>query len=270
MIWLILSITASVIIGNLLKHLSNKKAEIYHVFLGNYILASVFSLSINKFNLPQYSHTDFGLSLLAGFLLIICFILYRKNIHVNGLSVSVGFMRSALIIPIILSLLLFSEELTILVVMGIVLILFSFAALSNKKEVHNIMLLFMLFAFSGLIDFTFKVFSKIGTINEGSFLFYSFLAAALINIVFIRVKKLKFSLNSFLWGIVLGFPNQLTALFFIRSLDTIPSGVAYPMRGGSVVLLSVLTDIVLWKSKIKRKSLLIYAVLLCGVILINL
>ena len=270
MIWLILSIIASVIIGNLLKFLSHRKTEIYHVFLGNYLFAAVFSLGINKFHAPQYSHSDFGLSLITGFLLIMCFIIYRKNIHVNGLSVSVGFMRSALIVPIILSLLLFSEKLTIPVTMGIILILFSFGALSNKKEVHSIGLLFLLFAFSGSIDFAFKIFSRAGTINEGSFLFFSFLTAFAINIAFIRYRKLEFSLSSMLWGILLGFPNQLTLLFFIKSLNSVPSGVAYPMRGGSIVLFSVLTDILLWRSKFKKRSLLIYAVLLCGVVLINL
>ncbi len=269
MIWLILSIVASVIIGNLLKFYSGKKIEIYNVFLGNYLLASVFSLGINKFQIPQYNHSDFALSIFTGFLLIICFIIYRKNIHVNGLSVSVGFMRSALIVPIILSLLIFSETLTIPITIGIGLILFSFAALSNKKEVHNIIYLFLLFFFSGLTDFTFKIFSRTGTINESSFLFYSFFTAFIINIIFIRYRKLKFSFKSLLWGILLGFPNQLTAMFFIKSLDTVSTGVAYPMLGGSVVLLSVITDIIVWRTKIKRKSLLIYAFLLSGVILIN-
>ena len=100
MISLVLSILCSVAIANLLTWFNrSSRNDIYYIFAGNYLVASLFSWSTNHIPLHQAGIQEYGLGIVAGLFFLINFLIYQKNIIRNGQSISVGMMRISLIIP---------------------------------------------------------------------------------------------------------------------------------------------------------------------------
>ena len=107
MFYLFLSIFCSVLIANLLM-VTGKKAKLnmLPVFLGNYFVASLFSFISLPRSVALPSGFDLGFGVLTGLLFLTNFWVYQRSIVFNGLSLSVGVMRIAMIVPVVLALVL--------------------------------------------------------------------------------------------------------------------------------------------------------------------
>lgn len=271
MTFLFLSIVCSVLIANLLKLYSrDEKAPILIIFSGNYLFASIISQLLNRDPLSISRPFDIAAGAMMGMLLLVSFLVYEKNIQKNGLSLSVSVMRSSLLIPIVFAILVLGERVSAFNYAGIGIILFTFFLMSGNQPPGNLIWILLLFGVAGVTDSFFKIYDVYGSNSEALFLFFSFSAAFIFNIILILRAKCRFQLRYFLYGIVLGIPNQLTAFFFMKSLKTIPAAVAYPMFSSSIVLMSIATDIIIWRSKFTRKQAGIFILMIFGVILLNL
>jgi multidrug transporter EmrE-like cation transporter len=96
-----------------------------------------------------------------------------------------------------------------------------------------------------------------------------FTSATLIALTISLIQKKMIVSKYLLWGVLLGIPNQLTALFFMKSIEQIPAVVAYPTLAASVLVGSVASDALIWKSRFTRKEVMLLTLILIGVILIN-
>ncbi len=271
MSYLILSILCSAIIANYLKFISQRGGLSFPtVFLGNYFVAAIVSYSINKTPLHQADQFDLVMGALAGVLLIGCFLIYRKSIDVSGLAISVSAMRASLMIPVMLSLVWFGEKLMAWNYLGIVLVLYAFWMLGRKRKVHGLYWILALFISAGVMDSFFKIYKVFGAHSESFFLVIGFSCAFVATLILIAIRRESISIRSFLWGLLLGVPNQLTAFFFMKSLGSIPATIAYPTRAASIVLLCVASDIVFWRLRINARQAIGYAIIVIGIVLLNL
>ncbi len=271
MAYLILSILCSAIIANYLKFLSHRKNICFlTIFLANYVVAAILSFILDKTPIVQTDRFDLVIGAVAGVLLITCFLIYRKSIDVSGLALSVSAMRASLMVPVLMSLMWFGEKLPIWNYSGIVLVLVAFWVLGQKRQVHGLGWIVALFVSAGVMDSFFKFYKVFGAHSASHFLVIGFSCAFLATLFIILVMKKPIPLRSFLWGLLLGVPNQLTAYFFMKSLDAIPATFAYPMRAASVVLLCVGSDILFWKLRINVRQAIGYGIILLGIVLLNL
>ena len=267
--FLIFSILCSVIVANLLKLFSiDKSISTLYLFLGNYLVASIMGF-IFSFNTGySLNLSDIILSIISGLFFLLGFIFFMKNISVNGLSISVSTFRISLIIPVIGSLLLFKEFLSIVNYLGIILILISFLLLGDAKKQYKIGLLVLLFFIAGFSDFFPRIFKQYGHHNPDSlFLFLNFLFAFFFNIIFIAAKKAKFSFSSLIFGFFLGVPNFLTTLFLMKAFNNVPATLAYPILSSGTVILTMSSDYLFWKKRFTKKEYFIYSLILAGIIL---
>lgn len=271
MINLLFAIFCSVLIGNLLVIFTrNRDNDLRYIFLGNYIVAALFSLVTA---LPQgisFSRFDFWFGALTGFLFLSNFIIYQKNIVVNGLSLSVGTMRVAVIIPTLMAVVLFADKLSLLNMVGIFIILAAFVSVTDTKSLRNLFWLIFLFFISGFTESTLKIYSELGNSNQNPFLIVIFTSAGVFTLIWIAVEQRKFHLQSLIRGFALGIPNQLSSLFFLLGLKTVPATVAYPFYASGIVLLSIMSDILIWKRLFTVKQRLALAMLFSGVLLVSL
>ncbi len=268
--YLILSVACSVLIANLLKLFTrDKNAPILIIFAGNYLFASIISRFLVDGGLSATKPFDIVTGAFTGLLLLVCFLMYEKNIQKNGMSLSVSVMRSSLLIPILFALFMFGETVNMFNYSGIGLILLTFFLMSGNQSPANLVLILALFTIAGLTDSFFKIYNVYGSNSEALFLFYSFSAAFLLNVALIIREKIPFQLKYFIYGIILGIPNQLTAYFFMKSLKVIPAALAYPMLSANIVLFSLISDKLVWKSKFSKKQSAIFSMMLIGVILLN-
>gem|GEM_PF-7108368 len=82
---------------------------------------------------------DLGLGIVAGALFLSNFWVFQRSISYNGLSMSVGVMCIAVIVPVLLSVGLFQEVLSVSNLLGIGLGLLAFGLKTRLKELHNLL-----------------------------------------------------------------------------------------------------------------------------------
>ena len=271
MIYLILSILCSALIGNLLILFGkDKKSDILTIFAGNYFLASIFS--ILQHPKPFVINSSFAIILgtTSGFLFLINFLIYKRNITLNGLSLSVGIMRVSLLIPTLLSILVFNDSINQMNYFGMIIVVIAFFFMTETKSFHNIFWLLILFAITGVTDSMMKIFTELGGGQTEQFVFSIFTSALIFNIIILVIRKQKITPKYFLWGMLLGVPNQLTTKFFLISLKHIPAAIAYPLMAASVVLICFIADQLLWKKRytIRQRWALLF--IFIGIVFLNL
>lgn len=269
--FILLSILCSVIIGNTLLLFSRgKRVDIILIFLGNYFLASIFSVAQIKPGSFTIGIFEIVFGLFTGFCFLYNFIVYQKNISLNGLSLSVGVMRGAVVIPTFMSVLIFADRISAYNFIGVFIILFAFWFITEKNTIRKFLWLTVLFIVSGMTDSTLKVYAELGRPDQAPFVFILFFSAFLCTLFWVWKTKRKFSLRCLGFGLLLGIPNQLSTRFFLWGLETVPAPVAYPLTASSVVLLSIISDLLFWRKVFTPKQRIALVLLISGIVLINL
>ncbi len=270
MIYLLFSMLCSVVIANLLTWFNrDQRNDIYYIFAGNYLIASLFSWSTNHIPLASAGKLEYGLGILAGVFFLANFLIYHKNIVTNGQSLSVGIMRVSLIIPTMLSIFIFAETLFFIKYLAIAIIIFAFIRLSFSGHIRKIHLAVLLFFITGFSDSFMKIYDEFGLSEPTLYIAILFSSALCFTILIIIFKKRSFNLRSILLGFLLGIPNQLTTKLFMKSLTSVPASIAYPLMASGVVLFALVTDAGIWKQKFDRKAILAYTLLLVGIVILN-
>lgn len=265
-----LSIVCSALIGNLLiLFRRDPRRDILLIFLGNYFLATIFSLATNKHSLSSIGSAELILGGLGGIFFLVNFLIYQKNISQNGLSLSAGMMRVSLIIPTFLSLVMFNEKIDSAAYLGIVAVLAAFIFLTNARSYQNVLWLVVLFVITGVTDSLLKLYDETGSQQPGLFMVILFAAAFAVNLFLVLQKQRSFSLRYFLYGMILGIPNQMTTRFFLGSLESVPAAVAYPLFAAGVVALCFLTDTFVWQKTYRIRERWGLVLLIIGIILLN-
>jgi drug/metabolite transporter (DMT)-like permease len=252
-----------------LYHVKDNSAPIVVIFLGNYLCAALISLSLSVPVSGDLSFVEIVSGVVFGVLFIISFLTYQRNIRTNGVSLSVAIMRMSLLIPIIVSIAIFKDKLGLINIIGVMIVFSIFLLMGKLKGRANILWLFYLFLTVGCAETGMKVFKEIGKHSDNVFLLLVFTSATLIALTISLIQKKMIVSKYLLWGVLLGIPNQLTALFFMKSIEQIPAVVAYPTLAASVLVGSVASDALIWKSRFTRKEVMLLTLILIGVILIN-
>lgn len=270
MTYLILSVLCSVLIANFLMVADRRGViSMLPIFLGNYFVAALLSYRSLPSNMGFPPMFDICFGILTGALFLTNFWVYQKSIVHNGLSLSVGVMRIAMIIPILLAVVMFRESISPTNILGIVIGVAAFSLKANPKELHKLLWIAGLFLISGLTDASLKVYKELGSGNEALFVFIVFISAFVFTLALIVGSKLSFGYKSVLFGCLLGIPNRLSTVFFLKGLDSIPASIAYPTVAISIVLLSIISDIVVWNKRINQRDILLWAMLVLSLLLLN-
>ena len=168
-LFLKLSAVFSLSVAQVLKLVEVRSLRVLNVLVINYLVAviiSVFSTDWNGFEeqtglIPILIH-----SAILGFLFIANFMIYSKSIDKNGMGISIAAMRMSLVFPILLSLMVYNEDVTTGLILGIILSFISLLLLvpSLKKD-RRVQLKFavlpvLLFFISGITDSGLKVFER--------------------------------------------------------------------------------------------------------------
>jgi multidrug transporter EmrE-like cation transporter len=270
MIYLALSVLCSVLIANFLMLVGRKGAlSMLPIFLGNYFVASLSGAFSMRTAPVVASGFDLGIGLLTGAFFLLNFWVYQKCIVANGLSLSVGAMRIAMILPIVISLLFFEEQLSTYNLLGIILGIAAFSLRADPRALRNFLWIIALFAISGLSDASMKIFKELGSGNEAFFVYLIFSSAFVYTLIAILVSRLRFEPRYIFYGFALGIPNRYSTVFFLNALDSIPAAIAYPLLAVSIVIMSIISDILFWKKRPGTKDYILWLLLILSLILLN-
>jgi len=223
----------------------------------------------------QTSSVVWGLSLgiVSGLFFFLSFIFYQKSVRESGASLSGAFGKLGILIPMLLSLLVWKEYPKTLQWVGIGLAVFSIVLVNNpvgSGRRNFKAALILLFITGGLAEFMNKLFQNYTVSGyKNVFLFSVFASAFAISAVFLKRSGKSFHKGEVLVGLIVGLPNLFSSFFLIMALEEMKGSVVFPVySAGSVVMIS-LGSLLFFGEKLKKLEMISLGMVLVSLIIIN-
>ncbi|MCE2611905.1 DMT family transporter [Flavobacteriaceae bacterium D16] len=271
MLDLLLSILCSSFIFVVFKLYDVHRVQTLYAIIINYFIACLvgFLLYKGEVNLVEIpSRTWFPLTLALGVLFIIIFNLMARTSQIMGVSVASVATKMSLVVPVILGIVLYKEELGWIKILGIGLALGAVFFTSMKDKTpktlkgSNLWLPVLVFLGSGIIDSSIKYLQEYH-VDETEFSLLSatiFATAAISGVIFLLFKQgivfFKINIRNILGGIALGVPNFFSIFFLLRALQNnfLNSASIFTLNNVAIVMLTTLLGIGLFKEKLSPKN----------------
>ena len=270
MLDLALSVLCSSLIFVIFKFFDVYKIQTFYAIITNYVVACSVGLLFYQGEAKIFSVSEspwFLGTFALGLLFIIVFNLMAATSQRLGVSVASVATKMSLVLPVLFGVFYYEEVLGPLKIIGILLALLAvyFASVKPRTKVFKIgslLLPFLVFTGSGLIDLSLGFFQKefISDIELPLFSATIFASAAAIGIAYILIntvrKPLKLNFKNVLAGITLGIPNYFSIYFLLRALqnDTLSSASIFTVNNVAIVMFSTLLGILLFKEKLSVKN----------------
>ena len=268
MIYLLLSILSSSVIFITFKVTERFKTNLIKLITVNYLVAAILGFSFNRHPisiLNVFTSEWLPYALLIGFSFILMFFLIGYSTRISGVAVTSIAGKLSMVIPILFSILYFSEKSTILKISGLILatiavFLTSYRPIDKAKNIKLIVIPIAIFLGSGITDSIVKYAQTYHVPNSLSLLFPAvvFLTALLLGLVFILVKPKSFSnsitISELIGGTILGIANFGSLYFFILALNNskLDSSIVFGLNNICIVLFSIFIGLAFFKEKFSR------------------
>ena len=278
MLPLLLTILCSTSIALILKHSDTKQGNPIVLLAGNYLTASIIGLILMLLKETSYSTGTLLFGAFLGLLFLVSFFAFAKAVASAGTALATISSRLSVIIPIVFSIIIYSEQPSALKLVGFLLtgvtfVFFYFSILKQNNSSSNkrnyLLLLFVLIAI-GINDFSMKVFKSLKPESEESFFVFTiFLFAFIYSALFIFIKKIKIDKRTFLTGIGLGVPNVFSTIFLLGALTYFPAILVYPTINIGIIILTALGAYAFWKEKLDKAGIAALTTGITAIILLS-
>lgn len=271
MIFLLASIIISTLFGISFKVIAIKNINSFQAIIINYIVAGSLGFittetNITPLNVHEQSWVYFGVGL--GIVFIASLFVISEVTAKQGISVAQVAQRMSVVIPIGVAILFYDDKLTFLKAVGVLLAIMAVYFVSHKetssKTTNKYWWLFPLIIFvaSGIIDSSINHVQS--TLLNGNdldvFLSTIFSTAFLFGVIVLLyqliIKKEKFQLVAIPAGIILGLINYGTMFFLAKALGSglLESSALFPINNLSILTLSTIVSVVVFKEKLSSKN----------------
>jgi drug/metabolite transporter (DMT)-like permease len=291
MLYLLLSILFNAYLGIIFAYFNRYKIDIFQAIVFNYITCVItgslvlgeFPIQTETLHLPWFSWAT-----LMGFLFITVFNLIAYSSQKVGITITQTANRLSLVIPVLLSVILYNESISWLKMSGIAVALIAVvlssqrnsSAVESKRKMHwELFLPVLLFLSSGIIDSMTK-YVEINFLKDAAtsnaYLISGFGIAALFGIVALTAQyvtgKRSFHWKYLLSGIILGVPNYFSIYFLIKALKNpnLNSSATIPINNISVLFLVGLFGIFVFKEKLSKANYIGLGLTILAILLIYL
>jgi len=286
-IYLVLSVLSSTLIYMVFKIFRSFNINVLNALIVNYVTAAVFGFSLQSTSVDLASLPSFNWFVPAAFLGIffICiFYLMAMTTEKHGMSVVSVASKMSLSIPVVFVIFYFSEVVTAIKIIGILFALISVYLVSSgegeglKFKFKTLLLPFAVFLGSGIIETSIKILQQdyVPSVETPVFSASIFLFAALTGSVIFIVrlvrKKVFIGIKDILAGVALGIPNYFSIYFLIEALrnPNLDSSVVFVINNVSIVLLSTLVGVLLFKEHLVRKNKIGILIAIISIVLVAL
>lgn len=186
------------------------------------------------------------------------FKLFQWNIKKNGVVLTTTFMKLGILVPTVISLILFREYPGMIQAIGLLIAFFAIIWMSiekNEKKAENGLGLILLLLIGGSADAMGKIFDQFSNpVYKNQYLAYTFASALLLCFIFQAKRKEKIERNEVLFGILLGIPNYFSVRCLLFSLKSVPAIIVYPTYSVGVIILVCVTGVLIFREKLSIKQ----------------
>lgn len=262
MLFLVLSILCSVIVGVIFKITRKYNGNPIQIIVFNYVVALALCYFTFTPNLAEVNaNAPWNIYIAIGVLLPFVFLSLVASIKHMGIVKTDAAQRLSLFIPILAAWLIFKEEFNVYKVIGIVIgflaLMFILRKQSENSQNKWIFPAAVLLGF-GVIDILFKQIALYTTLPYPTSLFVVFciaLAIAVLIVIYeIGIKNVKLESKNILFGALVGIFNFGNILFYLKAHKAFaenPSTVFAGMNMGVIVLGSVV-GLLFFKEKLSK------------------
>lgn len=286
MLYLILAIISSALVSIMMRVGENHTKNNISMLSVNYaicLILAVFYTGIdNLFQTGEGLGTALALGSVNGFFYIASLVLFQNSVKQNGVVLSAIFMKLGIMVPLVISILLFQEMPTMVQVFGFILAIVAIIIINLKgKATENIIEnaseislkkigLILVLIGCGLADGMSKIYQELGADEfEELFLVCTFIIAFILSVIFVIYKKQRYTQNEIIYGILLGVPNYYSARFLLKALGQISAVVAYPTFSIGTIAVVTLTGVIVFKEKITKLQMIAIGLIAVAVVLLN-
>ncbi|MDX1670782.1 MAG: EamA family transporter [Balneolaceae bacterium] len=263
-IFILLSSGCSLLIVNLLKITESRNLRTLNTLTVNYLAATVVAILLGyeeqALEWIMQPGPIWYFCIVVGALFIGNFLIYSKSVDLNGMGISVASMRLSLLVPVLISIVLYDEILSLPKIVGLMSVFTALGLLLPRRgrlryrKIDAGWLLIALFTLSGLADASLKIYEEdFRDISEMIFMGGVFLTAALIGVMLSVFREGPLlTRKEFLVGTAIGIPNLYSSIFLIYALQSIDGTVAYPVVNILNVMGGTLLGLWIWNDTVSR------------------
>lgn len=230
------------------------------VATGSIYLGS-FPVSANSINEPWW-----GWVLFLGLLFISMFNLLAYSTKQEGITTTIISNKLSLVIPVVISIILYSESVTWLKVIGVLLAIPGIYLTVKKKGERaklskGLLIPMLIFLLSGALDTIMKYmehnYLTHATI-QASFTIHIFFMAAVFGSLVVAYNVVagnaRLQLKTVVAGVVLGVPNFFSIFYLVRlfNVDVLESSAIIPVNNIAILLLSTMVAILFFKEEFTK------------------
>lgn len=273
--WSLLAATScSAAIALIFKFTEGTNKNRYVVTTMNYVTATVVSLLMGGFS--QFSALSKWVLIIgvpAGVFFFLSFVWYQISVREYGAGLSGMFGKLGILMPMVLSLMIWRDWPTMVQTVGIALSLLAILLVQSgnvqtgEKVKAGLLLLFL---FGGMAEFSNKVFQQYGGAEaKAGFLMVVFATAGMLSLTAAIKEKKAFNGQDIAAGIAVGVPNLFSSWFLIQALVTVPTAVAFPFySAGSMALIIVLGRLI-YGEHLTRRAGIALVMTMAALVLMN-
>jgi drug/metabolite transporter (DMT)-like permease len=272
MIFILVSILFNTYVGVIFKHFGKLKINAEVAIVVNYwicVITGIIFLKENPFLLSNIHAGWFPFSLVIGALLITIFNVMSHSSVQIGVTLTQAANKLSLAIPVFFSFYLYSDEITLLKIFGIILAILGvyFITLPHRDNQlqpdKNWWLLPALFIGSGTIDTITKYVENSfiqNNITLNHYLIFCFGAAAVFGTIYIIVQVLRNRLfidkRSLIAGVILGIPNYFSIYFLIKALQYkgLSSSAIIPINNIGILIIVTFYGLFIFKEHLNLRN----------------
>ena len=286
MFYLVATILFNVVISAIFKLFPKYKIDTLQAIVVNYcvcvITGSLF-LGHMPISTAGFSQPWFPWALLMGASFISIFNLIAYCTRVDGITTATIANKLSLVIPVIISIVLFHEGAGVGKIAGILLAFPAVYLTTRVKEsdgkTPSLIWPMLLFVGSGLLD-TLVNYAQHTFLNtaelQATYTIYCFAVAGVLGIALVTVlvilKKVELHWRNIIAGICVGVPNYFSIYFLIRALNSnmMQSSAAIPVINIGILVASALTAILVFREKANGQRIIGLVLSVIAILLIAL
>ena len=187
---------------------------------------------------------------------------------------SVFSKTGSLLVPLVVSILLFKETPSALQGIGSVLALSGVLMMNLRRGGGSGGCLGMLIALlftEGMASSMTKIYREVGNpALSDHFLLFTFASAFLLCMAVVLLRRERPGLRELAFGAMIGVPNFLSTRFILKALERLPAIIVYPSRSVGTIAVIALAGTLVFREKLSRRQKLALLVILVALALLNL
>ena len=225
----------------------------------------------NRYGVTVFNYAA-GIAVSYAFMKDRCLLVLQQSIKKNGAPLTATFNRMGVLIPTVISAVMFAEIPTGIQIAGIVISLFAIVYMNGggKEKGGVSVYLILAFATGGCVDTISKLFSVYGSPeNQERFIFYTFVAALIMSIGVCIYKDRHITKKDIAVGIIVGIPNELAALLLLKAAGMLPAYLVYPCYSAGVIFAVNIVNMIVFREFLSKREYIATGIIAIALILIN-